>query len=86
MGSKPDGKPFTRHCLWLALLKKVGTLPADHGPDGGTARQMADAITEHGLTDVLTGFKHDGKPIRFHQGYELVFGERLTLSGGRKRA
>ncbi len=75
-----DGKPFTIANLTLALRVKVhaaGYLMRIAGINP-TASEAADIIRIHRLEDVIAG-KHDGKPVKFFQGYELVFGERLKL-------
>lgn len=71
-----DAKPFTRADLTRSLCAKLNAVV----PVICDADDYARWITEHGLTDVIAG-RHDGKPVTFAKGFELVFGERLTLKG-----
>lgn len=70
-----NGKPFTREAFFRSLWTKVD--PPSPLVDA-TAEYVANAITTHGLDQVMCG-SHDGKPVKFFQAYELVYGERLKL-------
>lgn len=77
-----DGRPFTIDNLMLSLRIKAHAagyvLPTLNVHE--SAAFIADAIHAYGLADVIAG-RHDGKPVTFAKGFELVFGERLTLKG-----
>lgn len=65
---------FTRADLTRSLCAKLNAVvPVMCG-----AEDFARWITENGLLDVIAG-RHDNRPITFAKGFELVFGERLTL-------
>jgi hypothetical protein len=64
---------MTRASLLAALLLKR-IAPKDDSADA-----YAEAITRNGLECVIAG-RHDGKPVSFARAFELVYGERLTLS------
>lgn len=77
---------FTRDNLMLALRIKVhaaGYVMPGLGcmPSGWPAKDIADAINTHGLSDVIAG-RHDGRAVTFAKAFELVYGERLTLKRG----
>lgn len=72
-----NGQPFTSADLRKALVLK-GVLLKDYG----NAQLVADAIKARDLDLIITGFRHDGKGVNFARGFEIVFGERLTLKRG----
>ncbi len=65
---------FTRENLQKALENK--RIPVAHFK----AEYVASLITCNDLEHVQTGFRHDGRPVSFARGYEICYGERLTLS------
>lgn len=71
-------KPFTLDNLMLAL--RIKAYAAGHLLPTlqvyQSAEFIADAIRAYGLADVIAG-RHDGRPVTFARGFELVFGERL---------
>lgn len=76
--AKRKAEPFTRDAMLHALRIKLSSKGADLLSIVPSAQAVADAIRIHGLETAIAG-RHDGRPVTFAQGYELVFGERLTL-------
>lgn len=76
--AKRRSEPLTRDALLHALRVKLSSKGADLLSLVPSAQAVADAIRIHGLETALCG-THDGRPVTFARGYELVFGERLTL-------
>lgn len=70
---KRDSKPFTREDFFRALWRKVE--PPSPLVDA-TAEYVANAITSSGLDQVMAG-SHNGKPVKFFQAYELVYGKTI---------
>lgn len=68
-----DGKPFTIDQLQRSLYAKTREWAS-------RAEDVAQLIASNQLDHVIAG-RHDSKPVTFAKGFELVFGERLTLKG-----
>lgn len=73
---------LTREALIASLYHKA-TGSCCEPPRGIGAKEVADAIRLHHLTDVQSGLRHDGKGCTFARAFEIVMGERLTLGRGK---
>lgn len=62
---------FTHAALRRSLVAKGVVLK-----DYSSAAVVGDAIRESGLLDVICG-RHDNRPVKFCDAFELIFGERL---------
>ncbi len=67
---------FTRSTLIAAVRANTGR----YLPDDIDSVSLADIIVNKGLQSVKAGM-HDGRAVNMARGYELVYGERLSLKG-----
>ncbi len=77
-------QPLTRQAFLESLerraLKELGIASWPYRSTGvePTAEQVADLIRALSL-DAVIGPSHDGRATTYARGFELIYGERLTL-------